>query len=118
MATNKEVLQKLYKIAQNQQKIIRKLAQEMNAVPAATVNAAQFQPVVNLLARMAKVTSEVKVAYVNSAPGLSLTIGVQSADSAAADKLNEAVGRATAAVLAQLTKAAGQQVVNVTFNQS
>lgn len=36
MATDKEVLQKLYKIARNQQKIIQKLAEEVGAVPAAT----------------------------------------------------------------------------------
>ena len=40
MTTNKELLQKLYKIAENQQKIIRKLAQVAPAQPAQPATAA------------------------------------------------------------------------------
>lgn len=122
MATDKELLQKLFKIAENQQKIIKKLAQSVAAPEAAPqagqFTPAQFQAAVNSLARMAKVDSTVQVAYVNDAPGVQLTVGVQSSDTMAADKMNEAVGKAKSAVLSVFSKAAGQNVVNVTFNQS
>lgn len=121
MTDNKEILKKLYKIAQNQQKIIRKMAQAMPTDPqAGGAVAAKYQAPVDQLAKLAGQGFVAKVVTAFESPAgdsIDLTIGVQG-EPGLAVALNEAVARFGTAVLVPFTKVAGKNVKNITFNQN